>query len=159
MPRRARWCFAIAVALLLVWSVHVSSVMAAGDAAADGLAPPSLAGSTREQLRAEVDAFDVRLRALGAAYEVDRLDIAHNDSIQDQESELDRIEAHYEQRFAEQFKAEGMALRNELLRRLNRPPPAEIGTERSVLEEGRLAEPASLSDLADYLSRLAGELP
>src|SRR5579862_1105150 len=144
MSKRARWCFAIAVELLLVSSVHVSNIMAAGGAATESLAPPPLAGFTREQLRAAVDAFDVRVRALGAAYEVERLEIAHNDSIQDEESELDRIQAHYERRFAEQFKAEGLALRNELLRRLSRPPAAGIEAERSLLEEGRLAEPAAL---------------
>ncbi|HTZ81517.1 MAG TPA: hypothetical protein VMC10_26640 [Stellaceae bacterium] len=106
-----------------------------------------------------VDTFNVRLKSFRTAYEQELLEITRNDSIQDPDSELDRIQARYAARFSEQFKPEGAALRDELLRRLDRPLTPAIREHAPLLESEQLADPDALSDLADYLARLATELP
>jgi len=146
---RRRWRLALAVGLLLMTAARVSGMAA----------ETAVAAASTEQLRARVAAFDTRLREFRAAYQSELLQISHNDSIQDADSELDRIRARYARRFSDQFEAEGITLRDELLRRLSGVPVGGTGKDAALLEGGRLSDPASLSSLAGYLSRLAAELP
>jgi len=154
----APWIGALVLALRLAAPAHPADA-ASGASAESAVAPPSLSRSTRDQLRMAVDTFNVRLKSFRTAYEQELLEITRNDSIQDPDSELDRIQARYAARFSEQFKPEGAALRDELLRRLDRPLTPAIREHAPLLESEQLADPDALSDLADYLARLATELP
>ena len=147
-----RWRIAVAVGLLLAIAARIP-----GAAAESGTA--SLAGVSSTELRARVAAFDARLREFRAAYVIARLGIAHDDSIQDADSELDRVQASYERRFSDGFKAEGLALRDELLRRANGAPVTVTRKEAALLEDGALGDPPALSGLAGYLAGLAADLP
>ncbi len=120
---------------------------------------PALAGLTNAQLRAETEDFAAGIRTLENAYKLERAQIANNNSIQDAQSELDRIRAGYAERFRRDYRPRAVSLRRELLRRLNRPLTGEIAAATSPADGGPLAGPSPLSDLGDYLSGLAAQLP
>lgn len=106
-----------------------------------------LAALTNAELRAQVADFVAGMKAFENAYRLERLQITNNDSIQDPESELDRIDAGHARRFLRDYRPRAFSLRGELLRRLNRPPAVESGKD------------ASPADLAADLTELAAQLP
>ncbi len=150
-----------------IWHLGPMGAPQAEDAAAaqapQPQAPPAiespLAGLTDAQLRAETAAFAAGIKTLEDAYKLERGQIANNNSIQDAQSELDRIRAGYAERFRRDYRPRALTLRGELLRRLNRPLTPEISAATSPADGGPLAGPSPLADLGDYLSALAAKLP
>ena len=114
---------------------------------------------TDAQLRAETEAFAAGIRTFENAYKLERGQIANNNSIQDAQSELDRIRTGYGERFRRDYRPRALTLRGELLRRLNRPLTPEIAAATAPADGGPLAGPSPLADMSDSLSALAAELP